>query len=161
MGAWFLWVDGRLRGTPDTNRTCDLPLRRGLLYPLSYRGAAARILLTLGRVDDDRHAAAARIGAAAAEVGVAHADTAALQVAHDVAGRQRLLVADDRAFLVAARSEIGDLLELLAGLGVTQHFLLADDMPLVVLQDLAVADVPVLLGAAGDREKEEGQDRAH
>src|SRR6185503_3613705 len=25
-------------GTPDTNRTCDLPLRRGLLYPLSYRG---------------------------------------------------------------------------------------------------------------------------
>ena len=26
-------------GTPDTNRTCDLPLRRGLLYPLSYRGA--------------------------------------------------------------------------------------------------------------------------
>lgn len=28
-------------GTPDTNRTCDLPLRRGLLYPLSYRGAAS------------------------------------------------------------------------------------------------------------------------
>ena len=28
-------------GAPDTNRTCDLPLRRGLLYPLSYRGAAA------------------------------------------------------------------------------------------------------------------------
>src|SRR3954453_9738730 len=27
------------RGAPDTNRTCDLPLRRGLLYPLSYRGA--------------------------------------------------------------------------------------------------------------------------
>ena len=26
-------------GAPDTNRTCDLPLRRGLLYPLSYRGA--------------------------------------------------------------------------------------------------------------------------
>ncbi len=25
-------------GTPDTNRTCDLSLRRGLLYPLSYRG---------------------------------------------------------------------------------------------------------------------------
>src|SRR5258706_6229366 len=24
-------------GTPDTNRTCDLPLRRGPLYPLSYR----------------------------------------------------------------------------------------------------------------------------
>ena len=30
-------ADGR-PGTPDTNRTCDLPLRRGLLYPLSYRG---------------------------------------------------------------------------------------------------------------------------
>ena len=28
-------------GTPDTNRTCDLSLRRGLLYPLSYRGPAA------------------------------------------------------------------------------------------------------------------------
>ncbi len=26
-------------GAPNTNRTCDLPLRRGLLYPLSYRGA--------------------------------------------------------------------------------------------------------------------------
>ena len=25
-------------GTPETNRTSDLPLRRGLLYPLSYRG---------------------------------------------------------------------------------------------------------------------------
>ena len=25
-------------GTPKTNRTSDLPLRRGLLYPLSYRG---------------------------------------------------------------------------------------------------------------------------
>ena len=31
-------------GAPNTNRTCDLPLRRGLLYPLSYRGAAARII---------------------------------------------------------------------------------------------------------------------
>src|SRR5262245_12141917 len=30
--------DTAVRGTPDTNRTCDLPLRRGLLYPLSYRG---------------------------------------------------------------------------------------------------------------------------
>ena len=27
-----------IAGAPDTNRTCDLPLRRGLLYPLSYRG---------------------------------------------------------------------------------------------------------------------------
>ena len=27
-------------GAPNTNRTCDLPLRRGLLYPLSYRGAS-------------------------------------------------------------------------------------------------------------------------
>jgi hypothetical protein len=31
-----------LNGAPNTNRTCDLPLRRGLLYPLSYRGAPAR-----------------------------------------------------------------------------------------------------------------------
>ena len=28
-------------GAPKTNRTSDLPLRRGLLYPLSYRGASA------------------------------------------------------------------------------------------------------------------------
>ena len=27
-------------GAPKTNRTSDLPLRRGLLYPLSYRGVA-------------------------------------------------------------------------------------------------------------------------
>jgi hypothetical protein len=27
------------RGAPDRNRTCDLPLRRRLLYPLSYGGA--------------------------------------------------------------------------------------------------------------------------
>src|SRR3954468_23308200 len=31
-------IDRGVFGTPDTNRTCDLPLRRGLLYPLSYRG---------------------------------------------------------------------------------------------------------------------------
>jgi hypothetical protein len=30
-------------GTPETNRTSDLPLRRGLLYPLSYRGVNAII----------------------------------------------------------------------------------------------------------------------
>jgi hypothetical protein len=28
-------------GAPETNRTSDLPLRRGLLYPLSYWGEAA------------------------------------------------------------------------------------------------------------------------
>ena len=27
-------------GAPKTNRTSDLPLRRGLLYPLSYRGVS-------------------------------------------------------------------------------------------------------------------------
>ena len=30
---------GKLIGAPDTNRTCDPPLRRGMLYPLSYGGA--------------------------------------------------------------------------------------------------------------------------
>ena len=35
----MLWsVAGVENGTPETNRTSDLPLRRGLLYPLSYRG---------------------------------------------------------------------------------------------------------------------------
>ena len=32
---------GKESGAPNTNRTCDLSLRRGLLYPLSYRGEAA------------------------------------------------------------------------------------------------------------------------
>ena len=27
-----------LGGAPGTNRTCDPPLRRGMLYPLSYGG---------------------------------------------------------------------------------------------------------------------------
>lgn len=31
-------------GAPGTNRTCDLSLRRGSLYPLSYGGAALAIL---------------------------------------------------------------------------------------------------------------------
>src|SRR5262245_4871915 len=30
-----------ISGTPETNRTSDLSLRRGLLYPLSYRGPGA------------------------------------------------------------------------------------------------------------------------
>ena len=41
MGAGNIAYVTDLLGTPDTNRTCDLPLRRGLLYPLSYRGADA------------------------------------------------------------------------------------------------------------------------
>ncbi len=32
----------RVTGTPGRNRTCDLPLRRRLLYPLSYWGAEGR-----------------------------------------------------------------------------------------------------------------------
>jgi hypothetical protein len=27
-----------MNGASDTNRTCDPPLRRGMLYPLSYGG---------------------------------------------------------------------------------------------------------------------------
>ncbi len=38
-------------GAPKTNRTSDLPLRRGLLYPLSYRGVA-RILPNLEGFDE-------------------------------------------------------------------------------------------------------------
>ena len=68
------------RGTPDTNRTCDLPLRRGLLYPLSYRGAAPRILRLL-RLDLDLHPFIAGVGAAAAQIVVAHADPASVDVA--------------------------------------------------------------------------------
>src|SRR6185503_7325163 len=41
---WTALTAGRAVGTPDTNRTCDLPLRRGLLYPLSYRGVAGILL---------------------------------------------------------------------------------------------------------------------
>jgi thioredoxin-dependent peroxiredoxin len=36
MATRFLRI--KIRGAPKTNRTSDLPLRRGLLYPLSYRG---------------------------------------------------------------------------------------------------------------------------
>src|SRR5260221_14400757 len=41
-------------GAPNTNRTCDLPLRRGLLYPLSYRGAAGEIVSRSRRADELR-----------------------------------------------------------------------------------------------------------
>ncbi len=37
-GSWTRCPASYLCGTPETNRTSDLPLRRGLLYPLSYRG---------------------------------------------------------------------------------------------------------------------------
>jgi hypothetical protein len=37
-------------GALDTNRTCDLPLRRGLLYPLSYEGDVAILTRSARRV---------------------------------------------------------------------------------------------------------------
>jgi hypothetical protein len=37
-GAGVAQTSSWRHGAPNTNRTCDLPLRRGLLYPLSYRG---------------------------------------------------------------------------------------------------------------------------
>lgn len=40
-GGGYLRQAGCEPGAPNTNRTCDLPLRRGLLYPLSYRGVRA------------------------------------------------------------------------------------------------------------------------
>ena len=33
-------------GALDTNRTCDPPLRRGMLYPLSYEGVCAVSVLS-------------------------------------------------------------------------------------------------------------------
>ena len=36
-------------GAPETNRTSDLPLRRGLLYPLSYRGYVRKACCPGGR----------------------------------------------------------------------------------------------------------------
>ena len=55
--SWIgcLWVEWRsggekivieftISGAPETNRTSDLPLRRGLLYPLSYRGAESNTI---------------------------------------------------------------------------------------------------------------------
>ena len=33
-------------GALDTNRTCDPPLRRGMLYPLSYEGVCAVFVLS-------------------------------------------------------------------------------------------------------------------
>ena len=40
--AFLVHLGGDATGAPKTNRTSDLPLRRGLLYPLSYRGVARR-----------------------------------------------------------------------------------------------------------------------
>ena len=46
-------TENRRIGAPNTNRTCDLPLRRGLLYPLSYRGDRG---ILLDRRDSPRDA---------------------------------------------------------------------------------------------------------
>ena len=43
MGSWTPCPASYQSGAPKTNRTSDLPLRRGLLYPLSYRGAAGKL----------------------------------------------------------------------------------------------------------------------
>lgn len=45
-------VASRPSGAPDTNRTCDLSLRRRLLYPLSYGGGAGSLYngITCGNV---------------------------------------------------------------------------------------------------------------
>jgi hypothetical protein len=40
-------VRRRRYGAPDTNRTCDLSLRRTVLYPLSYGGASEQFYLQL------------------------------------------------------------------------------------------------------------------
>ena len=34
-------------GAPDTNRTCDPPLRRGMLYPLSYEGIGRFVIICI------------------------------------------------------------------------------------------------------------------
>src|SRR3954469_4738639 len=42
MNEWSIKkLQPLITGAPKTNRTSDLPLRRGLLYPLSYRGRVA------------------------------------------------------------------------------------------------------------------------
>ena len=45
-GAFLVHLGGDSTGAPKTNRTSDLPLRRGLLYPLSYRGVHRRAVPT-------------------------------------------------------------------------------------------------------------------
>jgi hypothetical protein len=39
--------NGLKSGALDTNRTCDPPLRRGMLYPLSYEGILKNLKKTL------------------------------------------------------------------------------------------------------------------
>jgi hypothetical protein len=41
-------VSIKVFGALDTNRTCDPPLRRGMLYPLSYEGTALKALFYNG-----------------------------------------------------------------------------------------------------------------
>src|SRR6185436_12638291 len=118
-----------------------------LLYPLSYRGAASRILRLL-RLDLNLHALVAGVGAAAAQIAVANPDAPAVHVAQHGAFAHRLLVADDHAFLVAPRRVLDDLLELLARLHVAQPFLVPDHVPVLVLERLGRDDA-VLGGGAG------------
>ena len=40
-GKISLFFSGENNGAPDTIRTCDLPLRRGTLYPAELRGRGA------------------------------------------------------------------------------------------------------------------------
>lgn len=41
-----------VNGAPDTIRTCDLPLRRRMLYPAELRGL--RVLAVSGGAEEDR-----------------------------------------------------------------------------------------------------------
>ena len=41
-------------GALDTNRTCDPPLRRGMLYPLSYEGSCGGCVVASSVMDFTR-----------------------------------------------------------------------------------------------------------
>src|SRR6185312_2652056 len=83
---------------PNTNRTCDLPLRRGLLYPLSYRGAAAGIIAREPRASRDlaRHhrVLVERIHRAQPVIAVGHDDLRDPGHAHEEQRGERLARAD-------------------------------------------------------------------
>jgi len=99
-------------------------------------GWAASHLRRVRRAEHDRQSLALRVCAAAAQVGEPAADVAAIEVADDRAVPGRFLVADDFAARAAHRGEQRDLRHHLAGALVTQQFLVADQMALVISQAL-------------------------
>src|SRR5678816_3748244 len=95
-------------------------------------------------IDDDGDAFVAGVRAAAAQVGVAQAALAAVDAADLRAAVDRLLIGDDFSGDRIAHRPVERLdLDLFAGAGIEQRFLVPDDMALAVTQEFGT-DVLIL-----------------